>query len=96
MSDIAENGTQTVVILQAVHAPGGFGSWGPGERAGFEPEIARDLVTRGVARFLTESEVKASAEIRVQQDREEYQQRIEQGLQIPPRLAHLAAERAGA
>ena len=90
---LAENGTITVVLLEPLRSPHGTGSWAAGERAGFPPDEARRLVGLGIARFLVESEVKASAEVRAQQDREEYQQRIEQGLPIPARLAHLAAER---
>mgnify|MGYP001595887431 FL=1 len=41
--------TVTVEMLQAVRSPNG-GRWGPGERAGFPPDIADDLVKRGVAR----------------------------------------------
>ena len=96
MSDVAENGTQTVVILQPLQAPGGHGSWAPGERAGFEPEIARGLVARGAARFLTDAEQRASAEIKKRADAEEYAARVRDGLPIPERLRRLAAEEAGA
>ena len=87
---LAENGTITVVLLEPLRSPHGTGSWAAGERAGFEPAEARRLVGLGVARFLTDAEQRATAETRARLDREEYQQRIEQGLQIPPRLQHLA------
>ena len=96
MSEVAENGTVTIVLLRPLVAPNGTGSWAPGERAGFEPEIARDLVARGAARFLTDAEQRASAEIKKRADTEEYAERVRDGLPIPTRLRHLAAEEAGA
>ena len=96
MSEVAENGTVTIVLLRPLVAPNGTGSWAPGERAGFPPDVARDFVARGVARFLTDAERRAAAEIRTQQDREEFAERVRDRLPIPERLRHLAAEEAGA
>ena len=64
MSDLAANGTQTVVLLRALNSPNGTGYWAPDERAGFEPAVARDLISRGVARALTPDEQRATAEPR--------------------------------
>jgi len=89
-SEVGANGTQTVVILQPVHAPNGGGSWGVGERAGFEPELAADLIRRKVARALTAEEARATAETKARADREEHEARVEQGLPIPHRLRYLA------
>ena len=96
MSDVAENGTITVVLLEPLRSPHGTGSWAAGERAGFPPDEARRLVGLGIARHLTDAEQRATAETRARQDREEFAQRVAQGLAIPARLQHLVAERAGA
>lgn len=39
----------TVEVLEPLKSPEG-GRWAPGERAGFAPEVAADLVRRGAAR----------------------------------------------
>ena len=93
---LAENGSVTLMVLESVHAPGGGGSWAPGERAGFPPDVARDLVARGVARFLTAGEQRAAAEIKKRADAEEYAERVRDGLPIPQRLRHLADKEASA
>ena len=41
--------TVGVVLLQPLRNPMG-GSWAANERAGFPPEVARDLIRRGIAR----------------------------------------------
>jgi len=41
----------SVLVLTRLTDPRG-GIWHPGERAGFEPDVAARLVDRGVARYL--------------------------------------------
>ena len=86
---LAENGTRTVVLKNAVVAPNGTGSWAPGERAGFDPETAANLVARGHARYLNENEDRAARELRERRDRAEYEELVNQGLRIPNRLVAL-------
>ena len=43
--------TVPVLVLTRLTDPRG-GIWHPGERAGFEPDVAARLVDRGVARYL--------------------------------------------
>ena len=44
--------TITVELLKPLRQPLG-GYWGPGERAGFSEEDARDLIARGIAQLAT-------------------------------------------
>jgi hypothetical protein len=88
MADVilAENGTRTVVLNRAVVAPNGTGSWAPGERAGFDPEVAASLIARGHARGLNDAENRAAQELRERRDRAEYEELHAQGERIPARL----------
>ena len=91
---LAADGTQTVVLTQPVSAPNGGGSWGPGERAGFPPELARSLITRGLARALTPDEERRVPETRAAADLAEVEDRLERHvppLTIPARLREAKA-----
>lgn len=58
MSEAKAVPTVSVTMLQGSTDPSG-GRWNPGERAGFPPVIAADLIKRGIARALTDVERKA-------------------------------------
>ena len=45
----APEATVSLVLTAPVTAPSG-GHWNPGERVGFPPDVAADLVARGAAR----------------------------------------------
>ena len=43
--------TVSVTMLRPVNRPSAGGQWNPGERAGFPPAIADDLLRRGLVRL---------------------------------------------
>ena len=51
----------SVVVLTRLTDPRG-GIWHPGERAGFEPDVAARLVERGVAKYI---ELEARPQVRI-------------------------------
>ena len=94
--ELAENGTRTVVLNRAVVAPNGTGSWGAGERAGFDPETAASLIARGHARALTPAEEQAARDLRERREREEYDERAaDKSIQTGPPWARLSAKFGG-